>query len=83
MTVSVSDQGVGISPQDMIPLFDKYFRTQSPAGYHVAGTGLGLPVARAIVEAHGGRIWAQSKVGQGTTLFFTLPRAGLSSDTYD
>jgi len=83
VTVSVSDQGVGISPQDMIPLFDKYFRAKSPAGYHVAGTGLGLPVARAIVEAHGGRIWAQSKVGQGTTLFFTLPRAGLSSGAYE
>lgn len=80
VTISVADQGVGISPKDMVPLFDKYFRAKSPAGYHVAGTGLGLPVARAIVEAHGGRIWAQSKVGQGTTLFFTLPRAGLSSN---
>jgi len=79
VTVSISDQGVGISPKDMIPLFDKYFRAKSPTGYHIAGTGLGLPVARAIVEAHGGRIWAESKVGQGTTLFFTLPRAGLSS----
>jgi signal transduction histidine kinase len=83
VTVSVSDQGVGISPQDMIPLFDKYFRAKSPAGYHVAGTGLGLPVARTIVETHGGRIWAQSKVGQGTTLFFTLPRTGLSSGAYE
>ncbi len=82
-TVSISDEGVGIAPQDMIPLFDKYFRAKSPTGYHVAGTGLGLPVARAIVEAHGGRIWAESKVGQGTTLYFTLPRTGLSSDNHD
>lgn len=83
VVVSISDQGVGISPEDLIPLFEKYFRVKSPTGYHVAGTGLGLPVARAIVEAHGGRIWAESKVGQGTTLYFSLPRAGLSSESVD
>jgi signal transduction histidine kinase len=77
VVVSISDQGVGISPEDLIPLFEKYFRVKSPTGYHVAGTGLGLPVARAIVEAHGGRIWAESKLGEGTTLFFSLPRTEL------
>jgi K+-sensing histidine kinase KdpD len=80
VVVSISDQGVGISPEDLIPLFEKYFRVKSPTGYHVPGTGLGLPVARGIVEAHGGRIWAESKVGQGTTLYFSIPRAGLSAD---
>ena len=81
VVVSVSDQGVGISPEDLIPLFEKYFRVKAPTGYHVPGTGLGLPVARAIVEAHGGRIWAESRVGQGTTLYFSLPRADLTEDT--
>jgi signal transduction histidine kinase len=80
VVISIADQGVGISPEDLIPLFEKYFRVKAPTGYHVAGTGLGLPVARAIVEAHGGRIWAESKLGQGTTLYFSLPRAGLSAD---
>ncbi len=79
VVVSVADQGVGISPEDLIPLFEKYFRVKSATGYHVAGTGLGLPVARAIVEAHGGRIWAESKLGQGTTLSFSLPRASLDA----
>jgi K+-sensing histidine kinase KdpD len=79
VVISISDQGVGISPEDLIPLFEKYFRVKAPTGYHVAGTGLGLPVARAIVEAHNGRIWAESKVEYGTTLFFSLPLGGLSS----
>lgn len=74
VVISIADQGVGISPEDLIPLFDKYFRVKAPTGYHVPGTGLGLPVSRAIVEAHGGRIWAKSKIGEGTTLYFSIPR---------
>jgi len=70
--ISIADQGVGISPEDLIPLFEKYFRV-NPHDLHIPGTGLGLPIARAIVEAHKGRIWAESKIGQGTTLYFTLP----------
>jgi two-component system sensor histidine kinase VicK len=73
VTVSISDQGVGISPEDLIPLFDKYFRVKSPTGFYVPGTGLGLPVARVLVEEHNGNIWADSKLGEGTTLFFSLP----------
>jgi signal transduction histidine kinase len=79
IVVSIADQGVGIAPEDLAMLFERYFRVRSAAGYHVAGTGLGLPVSRAVVEAHGGRIWAESKPRQGTTLFFSLPRGGLSS----
>ncbi len=79
VVVSVSDQGVGISPEDLIPLFDKYFRVKAPTGYHVPGTGLGLPVARAIVETHGGRIWAKSRMGEGTTLFFSIPFLDLNN----
>ena len=78
IVISISDQGVGISREDLIPLFDKYFRVKSPTGYHVPGTGLGLPVARAIVEAHSGRIWAESNVGEGTALFFSIPSESLS-----
>lgn len=73
VVVSIADQGVGISQEDLIPLFDKYFRVKAPTGYHVPGTGLGLPVARAIVETHGGRIWARSRIGEGTTLYFSVP----------
>ena len=74
VVISVADQGIGISSEDLIPLFEKYFRVRSVSTLHVPGTGLGLPIARAIVEAHGGRIWVESKVEEGTTIFFSLPR---------
>jgi signal transduction histidine kinase len=73
VVVSVADQGIGIAPEHLNRLFEKFFRIKSGLGRHVVGVGLGLPIARAIVESHGGNIWAESQVGQGTTLYFTLP----------
>jgi K+-sensing histidine kinase KdpD len=73
VVIHISDQGIGISPEDLIVLFEKYFRARLPTGLQIPGTGLGLPIARAIVESHGGRIWAESKIGEGTTLSFSLP----------
>ena len=70
----VADQGIGISPEDLIPLFERYFRVRSLANLHIPGIGLGLPIARAIVEGHGGRIWAESNLGEGTTIYFSLPK---------
>ena len=72
--ISVADQGVGIAPEHLNRLFEKYFRVESSMNHHVVGSGLGLPIARAIVEAHGGRIWAESRLGEGSTFSFTLPR---------
>jgi len=73
IVIKVADQGVGISPEDLIPLFEKFYRVKSAEGFHISGTGLGLPVARSIVEAHGGRIWVESQEGEGTTLYFSMP----------
>jgi len=80
IVISISDEGVGISAEDLIPLFEKYFRVKSPNGYYVPGTGLGLPVARTIVEAHGGRIWAESTLGEGTTISFSILREDILED---
>lgn len=71
--VTVADQGIGISPEDLIPLFEKFFRVRSNPNLRVPGAGLGLPIARNIIEAHGGRIWIESKIGEGTTIHFSLP----------
>lgn len=73
--VSVADQGVGIAPADLNRLFEKFFRAQSGLARQVIGSGLGLPIARTIIESHGGRIWAESQVGKGSTFYLTLPRS--------
>ncbi|MBX3051527.1 MAG: GAF domain-containing protein [Caldilineaceae bacterium] len=80
IVVSIADQGIGIAAENFISLFEKYFRVKTPSEYQIPGTGLGLPMARAIVEAHEGKIWVESKLGEGTIFFFSLPRQGLSSD---
>lgn len=72
----VSDTGPGIPPENMPHLFDRYWQAQQTRG---ATLGLGLSIAKGIIERHGGRIWAESKLGQGTTFYFTIP-AGVSQD---
>jgi signal transduction histidine kinase len=78
VVISVADQGEGIAPEHLNRLFEKFFRIRSGLGRPVAGTGLGLPIARAIVESHGGRIWAESQLGQGTTFYFTIPHKAMT-----
>jgi two-component system sensor kinase FixL len=68
---SVRDNGLGIDPAFIKEVFEPYRRLHSWKS--IKGTGLGLAVCRRIVENHGGRIWANSAPGHGTTMFFTLP----------
>ena len=72
VVIQVIDTGPGIAPADMEHLFDNFWQARN--GDH-RGVGLGLAIAKGVVEAHGGRIWCESQVGAGTTFSFTLPRA--------
>lgn len=72
VVLSVADEGIGIQPEHLNRLFEKFYRIPS-ARRCVKGSGLGLPIARQMVEAHGGRIWATSKVGSGSCLYVSLP----------
>jgi signal transduction histidine kinase len=74
IVIRIADQGIGISPEDLLPLFDKYYRVLPLDSSNIPGLGLGLPIARTVIEAHGGRIWVDSKEGQGTIISFTLPQ---------
>jgi len=71
--ISVSDTGIGIAPEDQARLFTRFFRADHPLVRQVGGTGLGLPLSKPLVELHGGRIWVESELGQGSTFSFTLP----------
>lgn len=72
----VTDTGVGIDAEHIPHLFEHFFRVDRSLRRTVSGSGIGLPVAKALVETIGGRIWAQSPgVGQGTTFTFALPIA--------
>ena len=74
--IAVGDTGAGIPPDDLPHVFDRFYRadkSRSREGQSTVGSGLGLAIARSIVEAHGGRIWAESETGKGTTVSFTLP----------
>jgi signal transduction histidine kinase len=73
VTIDVSDTGIGIEKQDIGKLFDEFYRVDNEINQNVKGTGLGLSLVKKIVEAHQGKIWITSEVGQGTTFHFTLP----------
>lgn len=72
-TVAVRDAGPGIAPEAIPHLFDQFFTDRTSSSEHNIGAGLGLPIAKGIVEAHGGRIWVESTPGVGTTVWFALP----------
>ena len=79
VVVSVVDEGSGIAAEDLPRIFDKYYRSSEARAQ--SGLGLGLFIARLLVEAHGGRIWAESSAGRGTTFKIALPVAASGPGT--
>jgi two-component system sensor histidine kinase VicK len=71
--VAVSDTGIGI-PQDKLErIFERFYQVNGSPTRRFGGTGLGLALVKKAIEAHGGKVWAESQEGQGSTFFFTLP----------
>jgi two-component system sensor histidine kinase KdpD len=71
--VSVTDEGEGVPPELQDKLFDRFYQTESIVTGRKKGTGLGLSICKGIVEIHGGRIWVESKLGEGAKFSFSLP----------
>jgi signal transduction histidine kinase len=71
--VSIKDEGMGVPAQDLERLFERYYRVESSNTMHISGFGIGLYLSSEIVKQHGGRIWAESQPGMGSTFHFTLP----------
>jgi PAS domain S-box-containing protein len=77
--VSVSDTGLGIPPDEIGHVFERFRRVRSGAAQSIPGTGLGLAIVKQIVEMHGGKIWVESAVGHGSSFHFTIPLAAESA----
>jgi signal transduction histidine kinase len=67
----VADTGRGMTPDKLVRVFDRFWQASARSGR--LGAGIGLPITKGIVEAHGGRIWVESAPGQGSTFFFSIP----------
>ena len=70
--VEIEDNGQGISENDLPHIFDRLYRADASRNSSKGGSGLGLSIAKKIIDEHGGKIWATSRPGSGTTIYFTL-----------
>lgn len=71
--ISVKDDGIGIPKEDLLRVFERFYRVDKGRSRELGGTGLGLSIVKHIVQAHGGKIWVESQLGEGSTFYFTLP----------
>lgn len=73
VTVSVKDEGMGIKPEDLARIFDRYYRVETSHTRNISGFGIGLYLSSEIIQGHGGKVWAESESGIGSTFYFSLP----------
>ena len=73
LQVSIADQGTGIAPENLERVFDPMYCLEKRLNPEIGGAGLGLALCKGLVQAHGGRIWAESELGKGSTFYFALP----------
>jgi two-component system sensor histidine kinase VicK len=73
--VSITDEGLGVRPEDAAKIFDRYYRVESSNTHHISGFGIGLYLSAEIIQRHDGKIWLDSKYGKGSTFYFSLPVA--------
>ncbi|MBI3964728.1 MAG: PAS domain-containing protein [Chloroflexi bacterium] len=78
--IGVTDQGIGIPPEQVEQVFERFYQVDRTLTRNVSGSGLGLSICRAIVEAHGGRIWVESEPERGSVFCFTLPAVSAQAD---
>jgi two-component system phosphate regulon sensor histidine kinase PhoR len=71
---SVKDDGIGIPKEDLPRIFERFYRVDKGRSQELGGTGLGLSIVKHLVQAHRGRVWAESQLGEGSTFYFTLPK---------
>lgn len=81
--ISIADEGLGVPEEDLANVFDRFFRVDKARSREMGGTGLGLAIAREVIEAHGGRIWAERNKSKGTVIKFTLPYSDLPEDDWE
>lgn len=81
--VSVKDEGMGVPEKSLPKIFERFYRVDKARSRKMGGTGLGLAIAKEVIEAHQGEIWAESKEGEGTTIFFTLPYDPYQEDDWE
>jgi two-component system OmpR family sensor kinase len=76
----VKDDGEGLSQEDASRIFEKFYRGEYARGHTARGIGLGLSIVKGLVEAHAGKVWVKTGVGEGSSFFVALPAAEPSKD---
>ena len=75
LSIAVTDTGIGIAPDEIEKVFEKFYRSKNPLMARITGSGLGLPIAREVARLHGGDVILESELGKGSTFTLTLPIA--------